>query len=177
MEQSQLAGAGRLMVMVAVLLSEPRRGSGLNVMEVSCGGRTVSVRMMDTPPSVAVIVTLVEVFTADVVIGNIAVVSPIPTISTLPGTDATVGLLLVRTTLRTKNGDDGGVVVTVPVELSVPNTEAGFNVRLVTAACAATGNNPAMPLQISAIRIDRYGPNRSIVHFLPFPLRTSKLAN
>ena len=77
------------------------------------------------PPAEAVTTTAVCVATAVVVIANVADVDPARTV-TLAGTEAIVGLALVRANIRPPVGA-GPLSVTDPVELVPPITEVGLN--------------------------------------------------
>lgn len=90
MLHNQFVGAGRLIVIVAIALSPPRKGSGLIDRVIRIGGRTVSTACRETPPSVAVMVTFVGVDIGCVVMANVATLFRVP-VWTEAGTLAFVG--------------------------------------------------------------------------------------
>ena len=95
------------------------------------GGSTVRLEDRVTPPYTAEIVTAVELGTATVVTGNVAVALPLATV-TLPGTVADEGLLLDSDTTAPPAGA-GPLSVTVPVEPLPPTTEDGLKDRATSA--------------------------------------------
>ena len=119
MEQSQFAGAGRLIVIVAMLFSPPRTGLGLNTMEVKLGGRTVMTACLETPPCVAVMVTLVDTATGCVVTVKWPTLGSRKGVVTEAGTEATLGLLLLKS-IVVGAGNPRKSTVTVPFDVSVP---------------------------------------------------------
>ena len=130
-------GAGPLKVIVPVEVSPPPIDVGLNKKPLGAGGCTVSVVVCETPPLDAVMVTPVEVATADgLVTVNVAVVLPAGTI-TFDGTPTMAGLAL-KVTLSPPAGA-APVSVTVPVTFDVfPTTEVGFTATLLGTIAPAT---------------------------------------
>jgi hypothetical protein len=127
-------GAGPLRVIVPVEVSLAPIVVGLNVKLLGAGGCTVSVVVCETPLADAVMVTGVELVTADRLLAtaNVAVVLPAGTI-TLDGTPTTPPGLALRATLSPPLGA-GLVRVTVPVAFAVlPTTVVGFTATLLGA--------------------------------------------
>jgi hypothetical protein len=96
---------------------------GLRLTELSAGGATVNVAVLDEP-LVAVIVTDVEEETAAVVTAKVAVVLPAATV-TEAGTVAAAVLLLDKVTVAPLVGA-AAANVTVPVDVVPPVTEVGL---------------------------------------------------
>jgi hypothetical protein len=91
---------------------------------VCAGGATVSVAVRVTPPALAVIVTGVEVVTALVEIGIVALVAPCAT-ETLAGTLAAAALLESETANPPAGAAD--VRVAVPCDEAPPTTLVGLS--------------------------------------------------
>ena len=131
------AGAGPLRVTVPVAVLPPTMLVGLIVSDWSVtledDGLTVRVAVRETPPAVAVIVTLVVLETARVETVKFALVAPAGTVTVL-GTVATFVLLLLRLTTNPPDGA-GAVRVTVPVLLLPPTTLVGFKLKLLRLGC------------------------------------------
>ena len=117
-------GAGPLSVTVPVEPVPPITLVGFKLKELkAAAGETVNNAVCDAPPKVAVIVTLVEADTEDVVMVKVVPVLPAGTV-TDEGTVA-AGLLLLSATATPPAGT-GALKVTVPVEFAPPITLAGF---------------------------------------------------
>ena len=101
-----------------------RRDEGLHFL-------TVSVDDFETPPPVAVMLTVVLAVTANVVIGTVADVDPAGTVTLVLA--ATVGFELVRVT-RSPPAGAGPFRVTFAVDETPPFTPSGFNVSADSAA-------------------------------------------
>jgi hypothetical protein len=125
------AGAGAESVTVPVELDPPLADVGLSVNRESPAGVTVRSAVRVTLSKVAPIVSVVEEATASVDTLKVAVVEPAPTV-TVPGTVAAAVLLLDSDTAIPPAGA-APVNVTVPVELTVPVTEAGLRLTALRA--------------------------------------------
>ena len=125
---------GALSVSVTVPLDgvPPTTESEPSEREERSGAFRFKVAVLLVAPSEAVMSTVVWVATAVVVIVNEPDVAPAATV-TLAGTEAMVGLALVRANTRPPVGA-GPLNVTVPVELVPPITEVGFNASAERAA-------------------------------------------
>jgi hypothetical protein len=125
-------GAGPLSVTVPVDLTPPFTVVGLRDSDDNVttggGGFTVSVAVLVAPPRVAVMVTVVDVVTALVVTGNVAVVLVERTV-TEAGTVAAAVLLLDSVT----TAPPVALSVTVPVDVPSPFTMSGVRDSDVTA--------------------------------------------
>jgi hypothetical protein len=134
-------GAAPLSVTVPFDVFPPTRLVGLTVSDASAGeddacGFTVKVEDLVTPPPETEIVTAVCTLTEVVKMLKPPVVLPAG-IVTLPGTEATAGLLLV--TGRIRSADGGDATVTVPKELPpAPTVEVGFSVSDVGGCCGVS---------------------------------------
>ena len=117
----------------------PPRPVAVTVSVAPCAaGFTVSVAVRVRPLWAAVIVTAVDALTADVVVANVALVAPATT-ETLPGTPATLLLLVSETTAPPVGAAD--VSVTVPCDVVPPVTLAGLRFtpcRLAGGGCGVT---------------------------------------
>ncbi len=122
------AGAALLSVTVPVAEAPPLSEVGLRLKPVSVtdGGVTVSVAVLLTPVYDAVMVTDVELVTAVVVTVKFAEAAP-GLITTLVGTLATDGLLLVNTTTAPPEGAEPSSI-TMPLDGLLPTTDVGFRV-------------------------------------------------
>lgn len=131
------AGAGPLRVTVPVALLPPQTAVGLMVSDcretLLEDGFTVKVAVRETPPAEAVMVTFVLAETAVVETVKFALVAPAGTV-TLLGTEATLGLLLLRFTTNPPEGA-AAVSVTVPVALLPPTTLVGFRLSVFRLGC------------------------------------------
>jgi len=125
------AGAGALTVMVPREAWPTTRLVGLNVSPTIARGLIVRVALTLTVPSVAVIVASVWVLTARVAMLNVTDDEPAAAV-TVFATRADDWLLL-KATLSPPVGA-GPVRVKVPVELTLPPTVVGFNVKLLREA-------------------------------------------
>ncbi len=126
----------------------PLRPVTFTVSVAFCGGggaaETVSVEVVVTPPQLAEIVTVVDVLTAEVEIGNVKVLAP-PDMVTLAGTLATLGLLLDSDTVALPPGG-GPESRTVPNAPEPPSTVDGLTEML----CSVTGGGlPAGVVTVS----------------------------
>ena len=105
---------------------------GFNVKELTVGAVTVSDAVLETVPSLEVIVTMALDATAEVVIVKLAVVKPAVTVA-LAGTSAADVLLLDSVTTAPPGGA-APVKVIVPVDEVLPTTDVGFTVAVDNAA-------------------------------------------
>jgi hypothetical protein len=126
------AGAGPLRVTVPVDGVPPFTVVGFNVKELTVGAVTVSDAVLETVPSLEVIVTMALDATAEVVIVKLAVVKPAVTVA-LAGTSAADVLLLDSVTTAPPGGA-APVKVIVPVDEVLPTTDVGFTVAVDNAA-------------------------------------------
>jgi hypothetical protein len=126
------AGAGALRVTVPVDGVPPLTLEGFRVNELAASVATVSDAVFVIVPFLAVIVTVALDASVDVVIVKVAVLAPAGTV-TLAGTCAADVLLLESVTTKPPGGA-APVRVTVPVDDAGPTTEAGFRVRVDSAA-------------------------------------------
>jgi len=144
-----LAGAAALRVTVPVDALPPLtlvgwRDSDANVTTGGGGGVTVSVAGRVSPPSVAVMVTVVDVVTALVVTGNVAVVL-VEGMVTEAGTVAAAVLLLDSVT----TAPPVALSATVPVDVPTPFTMIGVRVSDANvAAGGGGGGSAAVALQV-----------------------------
>jgi len=121
-------GAGPVSVTVPVEELPPITDVGFMLTEASAGGLTVSPACALLLPNVAVIVATVEVLTATVVIGKVAVLAFAATVTLAP----TLALLLLlprETEVVVGAGPDK---VTVPVDPFGPTTVDGFTLTEAT---------------------------------------------
>lgn len=109
----------------------PAKVLGLNVIPESTAGVIARLLCVATPAKVAARTTFVELDTAVVVIGNVAVVAPAATV-TVAGTEAAVTLEPRLTTFPP--GPAGPRSVTVPIVEFPPTTVAGARVKLANGA-------------------------------------------
>jgi hypothetical protein len=120
-----------------VTRSPPRPVAVTVKVAVEAGGVTVSVAVRTTPPALAVILTGVEEVTAEVVIGNVAVVAPAGTVT--PAGTVAVPLLLDSATAKPPAGA-ADVSLTVPVALLPPVTLDGLTANVDREAGADGGD-------------------------------------
>jgi len=125
------AGAGPLIVTVAVLPTPPRTEVGLSATVVTEGGLIVRVALADPAPCDAVMTAETLDTTAVVVTVKVPVVAPAPTV-TVAGTVA-AALPEVKLTITPPAGA-GAASVTVPADELPPRTLVGFKDTLVTPA-------------------------------------------
>lgn len=121
-------GAGPVSVTVPVEEVPPITDVGFMLTEASAGGLTVSPACALLLPNVAVMVARVEVLTATVVIGNIALLAFAATVTLAP----TLALLLLlprETEVAVGAGPDK---VTVPVDPVGPTTAVGLTLTELT---------------------------------------------
>ena len=115
-------GAGPLSVTVPVELLPPTTEVGATETEAGTGGTTVTIALTVEACELAVMVTLVEAATGEVLIVKVPVVPPAGTVI-LAGTFA-AGLLEVNEITAPLDGA-GAASVTVPVDIEAPVTEVG----------------------------------------------------
>lgn len=112
---------------VPVVGDPPVTDVGLNVTAVGSGAWTLRFAVVELPPMVAVIVSLVFVETAEVVITNCFTVWPAATVTEV-GTVADGSLELRLTTVPPAGAADARV--TAPSEFTPPATAAGLTERV-----------------------------------------------
>jgi len=132
-------GAGPVRVTVPVDGLPPTTDVGFTLTAESAGGLTVSVAVALTPPYDAVIVAGVELATATVVTGKVALVALAATLTLAP-TVAAVLLLCSETEMPPAGA--GPARVTVPVDPVGPTTAVGFTLTDessgLTVSCVVT---------------------------------------